>query len=335
MSTSPLVTALLVVDMQAGFVAGDDASPQMPTVLPAVRQQLASARAAGALVVFLQNDGPPGAVDEPGTPAWQLALDLRAGDMVVRKQRDSGFTGTDLGAILGRHRVETVSICGVMSEMCVAATARDAMSRGITVVLAHDSHGTYPVPAYRPGEPEITANHAARAAEWSLGDQIHIPARAVDVRFSPVAGRQRVAALIQRKGRLLVVRHRARGESGRHDGELYLTPPGGSVDPSETLTEALAREVKEEVNLVVTESRFVTLIEHSGGSTALFETSVEPGDPVLGTDPELECDCPVLVGLDWIPAPPLEAWSRPDGPAMLKIDVPAATPPQRGADTHR
>ncbi|RNI25319.1 isochorismatase family protein [Flexivirga caeni] len=325
MCAPPQATALIVVDMQAGFVDGDCALPQMPTVVPAVRQQLESARTAGALVIFLQNDGSAGAIDEPETPGWELVLDLRADDVLVRKQHDSGFAGTDLAAILKRNRVETISICGVMSEMCVAAAARDAMERGFTVVLAHDSHGTYPVPAYADGERAVSAIDAARAAEWSLGDGIHIPPRAVDVQFGAVLRRQRVAALIQRDGLLLVVRHRARGRSGRHDGELYLTPPGGSVEPSEALIDALTREVKEEVNLVVSAAEFVTCIEHTGGSTTLFETSVEAGDPVLGVDPELECDCPVLVGLDWIPAPPTESWSGPVGLSQLSISVSAQT----------
>lgn len=133
--------------------------------------------------MFLQNDGPPGAIDEPGTPGWVLAVGPSTDDVVVRKQHDSGFAGTDLMGILSRHQVEAVSICGVMSKMCVAATARDALQQGLAVVLAHDSHGTYPVPAYADGEPEVTASQAARAAEWALGDDIHIPPCAVDVQF--------------------------------------------------------------------------------------------------------------------------------------------------------
>jgi len=57
----------------------------------------------------------------------------------VRKRHDNGFAGTDLDALLRNHHVKTISICGVMSEMCVAATARSAMARGYEVVLAHDA----------------------------------------------------------------------------------------------------------------------------------------------------------------------------------------------------
>lgn len=185
MATPDVIASLIVVDMQAAFVHGKDTSPQMATVLPAVEKQIRSARSAGALVIFLQNDGPPGAVDEPETPGWQLALTPDPQDLVIRKRDDSGFTATNLAAHLAQRHVEGVSICGVMSEMCVAATARDAVRAGLTVVVAHDSHGTYPVRAYADGEDEVAAAQAARAAEWSLGDTVLIPATAADVSFTP------------------------------------------------------------------------------------------------------------------------------------------------------
>lgn len=51
-------------------------------------------------------------------------------------------------------------------------------------MLAHDSHGTYDVPPFAAAEPGVPAELAARAAEWSIGDTILIPARAGDVRFA-------------------------------------------------------------------------------------------------------------------------------------------------------
>ncbi|MBB2892340.1 NUDIX domain-containing protein [Flexivirga oryzae] len=133
--------------------------------------------------------------------------------------------------------------------------------------------------------------------------------------------RQRVAALIQRHGRLLVVRQRSRGQSGRHDGPPYLTPPGGGVEAHETLQDAVVREVKEEVGLDVVSTTFVTRLDHRGGNTALFSASVADGDPVLGFDPEIECDCPRLVGIEWVPAPPLDAWRGADALSLLKVVV--------------
>lgn len=183
---SPAAQCLVVVDMQRAFVEGADASPQIPQLMPAVRQQLSAARSAKALVVQLQNDGAPGAADEPESWGWQLSLEPASSEVVIRKSEDSGFVGTNLHRLLQERRITALSVCGVMSEMCVAATARDAMRLGYEVILAHDSHGTYPVPPYSSGEPEVCAEHAARAAEWSLGDTITIPAHGTDIQFVPM-----------------------------------------------------------------------------------------------------------------------------------------------------
>lgn len=175
----------MVIDMQRAFAEGPGAIPRIDTVLQAVQRRIEAARGAGALVVFLQNDGGPGQPDQPGSTGWELAFELQPGDAVVRKGHDNGFDGTDLDALLRDHHVKTISICGVMSEMCVAAAARSAMERGYEVVLAHDAHGTYGVPALANGKPEVPAELAARAAEWSLGDDVLIPLTSESVRFRP------------------------------------------------------------------------------------------------------------------------------------------------------
>lgn len=34
-------------------------------------------------------------------------------------------------------------MAGLLSEMCVSATVRSALARGLQVVLVHDAHATY------------------------------------------------------------------------------------------------------------------------------------------------------------------------------------------------
>lgn len=178
----PTVDALIVIDVQTAFVTGADAVPDHVRLLGSVSVLLAAARSAGAPVIFLQNDGEVGTIDAPGQPGWTLHFEPRPGDVVVRKKLDDGFEGTDLEAMLTAVCVRDVAISGVLSEMCVAATARAAMDRGYGVLLPHDAHATYDVPA-GPGSEMVPAAMAARAAEWSLGDQIRICASAGEVRF--------------------------------------------------------------------------------------------------------------------------------------------------------
>ena len=184
MSVSADAQALVVVDMQCAYVVGEHAVPEAAPLRTAVNRQLENARAAGCLVVHLQNDGAPGAPDARGTDGWNLVSDVSLGERVVSKTKDDGFAETDLEALLRSAEVSSVSICGVMSEMCVAATARGALQRGFTVVMARDAHATNPVPEQGPLAPAVAARLVSRVAEWSLGDEPVLVDRSSDVRFT-------------------------------------------------------------------------------------------------------------------------------------------------------
>lgn len=186
-TSSEPVEALLIVDVQNAFVTGDAAAPAAEQLLSSLSEILARARTAGVLVVHLQNDGPAGAVDEPDQPGWELYFPLvdSEREVVIRKVEDDGFDGTRLGELLHERGVRRVAVGGLMSEMCVLATARAALVRGLGVVMPHDGHATFDVgPA--PGATEgVPAAMASRVAEWALGDQVEIVAHTTDVAFSP------------------------------------------------------------------------------------------------------------------------------------------------------
>src|SRR5690606_39768229 len=68
------------------------------------------------------------------------------GDLVVRKQRYSGFFQTNLDLLLRNRGIKDVAIAGATSEDCCLATARDAMYRGYRVAFLEDVTGTYDYP---------------------------------------------------------------------------------------------------------------------------------------------------------------------------------------------
>lgn len=180
----PTADALVVVDVQRAFASGAEAVPDHLGLQAAVALLLERARVAGVPVVLIQNDGMPGAVDEPYTPGWELHFPPLAGEHVVRKTEDDGFDGTGLNELLTASGVRTMAICGMLSEMCLAATARTAMAIGYGVILPHDGHATYDVPPGPGGSEGVPAHLAARAAEWSLGDEVVIVPKASDVSFA-------------------------------------------------------------------------------------------------------------------------------------------------------
>lgn len=187
-ATGP-VQALVIVDVQKAFVNGEGAVPAHEELVAGLSALVERARATGALLVHLQNDGPVGADDEPNQPGWELYFEPMRSDreIVLRKAEDDGFVGTPLGDTLHHHGVRRIAVVGVMSEMCVMATARGALSRELGVVVPHDGHATYDIPP-APGSTEaVPAAMASRVAEWALGDQVEIVAHTTDVRFT-VAG---------------------------------------------------------------------------------------------------------------------------------------------------
>jgi streptothricin hydrolase len=175
----PGVEALVVVDAQRGFLSGAGAIPGAGELVAALAELVQRARRARAVIVHVQNDGPPEAVDEPGTSGWQLVLPVVESDheLVTRKQDDDSFAGTDIGEELARRGVRRIMVCGVLSEMCVSATVRGGLSRGFDVVIAQDAHGTFDLG-------NIPSHTVARVAEHALGDVPWIVPRAADVRFA-------------------------------------------------------------------------------------------------------------------------------------------------------
>ncbi|MEV0097155.1 isochorismatase family protein [Streptomyces sp. NPDC050738] len=185
-SRSVPVGALLVVDIQRCSTTGAGAVPAAAGLLDTSYDLIARARRSGALVVHIQNDGRPGTGDEPGTPGWELHHPVEEGplEVAIRKTVDDGFAGTALGSLLTGAGVRALAVCGMMSEMCVQATARTALSQGYRVVLPHDAHATQNIPAAPGISGPIPAATVSRVAEWALGSDLEVPAHAADVTFT-------------------------------------------------------------------------------------------------------------------------------------------------------
>jgi len=138
--------ALLLIDVIAGAFRDDSLrNCHDEPVLPNIVRLLAAARAAGALVVHVNED-----FDEakypPGSPVWkayQIHPDVAPmpDEPVVRQHRYDAFLESGLSEILERAGVQTVVVAGITSPWCVDNAVRRANGLGYHVILAEDAHG--------------------------------------------------------------------------------------------------------------------------------------------------------------------------------------------------
>ena len=82
------------------------------------------------------------------------------GEPIVYKHEPNSFLNTNLLELLKEWEVERVVICGMMTHMCVDATARAAADLGFQVIVAEDTCATRDL---KYGETIIPADHVHKA----------------------------------------------------------------------------------------------------------------------------------------------------------------------------
>jgi nicotinamidase-related amidase len=138
-------TAALVIDVQVGLFCAKPAPFEAEAVIARINDVTARARQAGAPVIFIQHDG--GANDEdlvPFTDGWKLHPDLqvRPGDVVIRKTTCDAFYGTSLEAELRSRAITTLLLMGFATDFCVDSTLRSAASKDFGIIVVADAHTT-------------------------------------------------------------------------------------------------------------------------------------------------------------------------------------------------
>ena len=139
-----MTTALLVIDIQRDYF--DGGAMQLPGAEAAGAQAarvLRSCRDGNRFVVHLQHiwDAPEATFMIPGTSGVEIHPDVVPvdGEPLLTKELPNGFIGTELETVLRARGVAELTIVGMMSNMCVDATARAASDLGFEVTVVHDA----------------------------------------------------------------------------------------------------------------------------------------------------------------------------------------------------
>jgi ureidoacrylate peracid hydrolase len=156
-------TALLVVDMQRGFldVGASIEVPDGRAIVPNINKIAAALRQKGGRVIFFQvrvseqdgllkyfegksylggNRESPMKAFQPGNPQFELypELDAQKSDTIMQKTRYSAVLGSDIVEVLQKMGIENVIVTGVTTDVCAGNTAEGLMQKDFHVVMVWD-----------------------------------------------------------------------------------------------------------------------------------------------------------------------------------------------------
>lgn len=136
--------ALIVIDIQNDYFPGGKWTLSgMDAAAANAARLLADAREKGDLVVHVRHEFPSANAPffAPGSPGSEIHPKVQNldGEAVVVKHQINAFRETDLKAILDRHNISDLVICGAMSHMCVDAATRAASDLGYKCTVIHDA----------------------------------------------------------------------------------------------------------------------------------------------------------------------------------------------------
>jgi ureidoacrylate peracid hydrolase len=149
-AVNPQRTAVLVVDMLNEFLeeGGKMVLPGGHILYEPIQRLLDSARSTGMRVVWLNQTLPPDdtlfrkRVPHCIKGSWGAqvvdALKVEPEDITIPKRRYSGFFQTDLDLNLREHRIETVIVTGVVTNICVRSTIHDAFFLGYEAIVPEE-----------------------------------------------------------------------------------------------------------------------------------------------------------------------------------------------------
>ena len=148
-------TALLVIDVQVGVVAG---AHNRDAVIAAIGGLVDQARSEDVPVVWIQHssDDLPSGSDE-----WAYVSELvpAESEPLVHKRYGDSFEDTELEAVLAERRVGRVIVTGAQTDACIRSTLHGAFVRGYDVTLVDDAHTTEDLTQWGAPAPEQVIAH--------------------------------------------------------------------------------------------------------------------------------------------------------------------------------
>ena len=131
-------TALLVIDVQNGVVAG---AYERDAVVANVGSLVEKARRERVPVVWVQHSDEQLARESDD---WRIVPELTPGDAepLVEKHYGDAFEDTTLETVLAGLGVGRLVVAGAQTDACIRSTLHGAFARGYDATLVSDAHTT-------------------------------------------------------------------------------------------------------------------------------------------------------------------------------------------------
>lgn len=144
--------ALLVIDVQNEYFSGKLPVTYPEGSLSRILKVMETANKSGIPVVVVQHTAPQKDSNTfvKGSKEWELHEEIsrRNYDYLIEKNLPGSFTNTKLESILRDNGIDTIVICGYMTQMCCDTTSRQAVHMGFSVEFLNDATGTLDISNY-------------------------------------------------------------------------------------------------------------------------------------------------------------------------------------------
>lgn len=140
--------ALLVIDVQNEYFTGKMPVTYPPGSFNKILQAVEAANQNNIPVILIRHEATQqAAAFVKGSRGWGIREELLEKEYVRIFDKDlpGSFTGTGLEDYLKGMGIDTIVICGYMTQMCCDTTARQAVHLGFSVEFLSDATGTLDV----------------------------------------------------------------------------------------------------------------------------------------------------------------------------------------------
>jgi len=138
--------ALLVIDVQNEYFTGRLPIKYPYESLENILKSMDEASKHGIPIILIQHTAlqKDSKTFVKGSNEWEIHDEIkeRKYNLIVEKNLPGSFTGTNLEDLLRKMNVDTIAICGYMTQMCCDTTARQAFHLNFSVEFLSDATGT-------------------------------------------------------------------------------------------------------------------------------------------------------------------------------------------------